>query len=88
VRDSGDDQQPGPAEAMRARVQASFDRQAMMATLGAELVPVEPGRVELALRHDARFTQQHGFVHAGAVAAVLDSAGTRRSASCRRRRPC
>ena len=59
---------------MRARVQASFGRQAMIATLGAELVSVEPGRVELALRHDARFTQQHGFVHAGAVAAVLDSA--------------
>ena len=59
---------------MRARVQASFDRQAMMATLGAELVSVEPGRAELALRHDARFTQQHSFMHAGAVAAVLDSA--------------
>jgi uncharacterized protein (TIGR00369 family) len=59
---------------MQARVQASFARQAMMATLGAELVSVEPGRVELALRHDARFTQQHGFMHAGAVAAVLDSA--------------
>ena len=59
---------------MRARVRASFARQAMMATLGAELVSVEPGRVELAIRHDARFTQQHGFLHAGAVAAVLDSA--------------
>ena len=59
---------------MRARVRASFGRQAMMATLGAELVSVEPGRVELAIRHDARFTQQHGFLHAGAVAAVLDSA--------------
>jgi uncharacterized protein (TIGR00369 family) len=59
---------------MRERVRASFGRQAMMATLGAELVSVEPGRVELAIRHDARFTQQHGFLHAGAVAAVLDSA--------------
>jgi uncharacterized protein (TIGR00369 family) len=59
---------------MRARVRASFGRQAMMATLGAELLSVEPGRVELAIRHDARFTQQHGFLHAGAVAAVLDSA--------------
>ncbi|MBO0785612.1 MAG: PaaI family thioesterase [Actinobacteria bacterium] len=59
---------------MRARVQASFARQAMMATLGAEMTSVTPGRVELALRHDERFTQQHGFVHAGAVAAVLDSA--------------
>ena len=59
---------------MRARVLASFGRQAMMATLGAELVSVVPGRVELAIRHDARFTQQHGFLHAGAVASVLDSA--------------
>jgi uncharacterized protein (TIGR00369 family) len=71
---SGEDQRAEPAEQMRARVRASFARQAMMATLGAELVSVERGQVELALRHDARFTQQHGFVHAGAVAAVLDSA--------------
>jgi uncharacterized protein (TIGR00369 family) len=59
---------------MRARVRDSFARQAMMATLGAELVSVQPGRVELAIAHDERFTQQHGFMHAGAVAAVLDSA--------------
>jgi uncharacterized protein (TIGR00369 family) len=65
---------PEPAEAVRARVRASIERQGMMATLGVELIAVEPGRVELALRHDDRFTQQHGFLHAGAVAAVLDSA--------------
>src|SRR5438552_16187258 len=46
----------------------------MMATLGAGLVSVERGRVELTLPKDTRFTQQHGFVHAGAVASVLDSA--------------
>ena len=40
---------------MRGRVQASFDRQAMMATLGAELVSVEPGRVEVALRRGDAF---------------------------------
>jgi uncharacterized protein (TIGR00369 family) len=65
---------PETAEAMRERVRASIARQAMMTTLGVELVAVERGRVELALRHDGRFTQQHGFLHAGAVAAVLDSA--------------
>jgi uncharacterized protein (TIGR00369 family) len=59
---------------MRTRVLASFARQAMMATLGVEVTSVMPGRVELVLRHDGRFTQQHGFLHAGAVAAVLDSA--------------
>ena len=61
-------------EARLARVRASFDRQGMMATLGVEVIAVEPGRVELALRHDDRFIQQHGFLHAGAVASVLDSA--------------
>jgi uncharacterized protein (TIGR00369 family) len=30
--------------------------------------------VEMAIRHDDRFTQQHGFLHAGAVSTVLDSA--------------
>ncbi len=74
VREPGGDQQTEPVAAMQARVQASFARQAMMATLGAELVSVDRGRVELALSRDERFTQQHGFVHAGAVAAVLDSA--------------
>src|ERR1700678_2941548 len=59
---------------MLARVRSSFDRQAMMATLGVEVIAVEPGRVEMSLRHDDRFTQQHGFLHAGAVASVLDSA--------------
>jgi uncharacterized protein (TIGR00369 family) len=62
------------SEAMLARVRASFDRQAMMTTLGVEVTAVEPGRVEMMLRHDDRFTQQHGFLHAGAVASVLDTA--------------
>lgn len=57
-----------------ARVRASFDRQGMMSTLGVEVTAVEPGRVEMSLRHDERFTQQHGFLHAGAVASVLDTA--------------
>jgi len=66
--------EPEPAEAMEARVRASMERQGMMATLGAELTGIERGRVEIALRYDERFTQQHGFLHAGAVASVLDSA--------------
>ncbi len=59
---------------MLARVRASFDRQGMMTTLGVEVAAVQPGRVEMLLRHDDRFTQQHGFLHAGAVASVLDTA--------------
>ena len=46
----------------------------MMHTLGVELTSIERGRVQMVLRHDDRFTQQHGFLHAGAVASVLDTA--------------
>jgi uncharacterized protein (TIGR00369 family) len=59
---------------MMARVRASFDRQAMMSTLGVEVTAVERGKVAMSLGHDERFTQQHGFLHAGAVASVLDTA--------------
>ena len=76
MRGPGEDQQAEPVAAMQARVRASFARQAMMATLGAELVSIERGRAELTLPRDERFTQQHGFVHAGAVAAVLTASYT------------
>jgi len=56
------------------RVHASFTRQRVMATIGAELMTIEPGFVEIALPFRADLTQQHGFVHAGIVATILDSA--------------
>ena len=56
------------------RVRESFARQALMQTMGATLERVEPGEVAIRLPFDARFTQQHGYLHAGAVAAVVDSA--------------
>ena len=58
---------PEPTEAMVARVRDSLGRQGLMATLGVELIAVVRGRVDLALRYDDRFTQQHGFLHAGAI---------------------
>ena len=57
-----------------ARVRASFARQAFMAALGAELIAVSPGEVSIALSFREDLTQQHGFLHAGAVASVVDSA--------------
>jgi uncharacterized protein (TIGR00369 family) len=56
------------------RVRSSFARQALMSTLGAALVSVAPGEVVIALPFAQRLTQQHGFLHAGAVAAIVDSA--------------
>lgn len=58
-----------------ARVRASFARQGAMRTLGAELVAVEPGRCTVALVPRPEVAQQHGYVHAGVVAAIVDSAG-------------
>jgi uncharacterized protein (TIGR00369 family) len=55
-------------------VRESFARQQFMATIGAELVRVAPGEVDIELRADPRLTQQHGFLHAGVVVAVVDSA--------------
>ena len=45
-----------------------------MRTLGATLERVAPGEVDLALPFRADLTQQHGFLHAGVVTAVIDSA--------------
>jgi uncharacterized protein (TIGR00369 family) len=56
------------------RVRASFARQTAMATLGARLERVAPGEVELLLLYRPDLTQQHGFLHAGVIAAVMDSA--------------
>ncbi len=58
----------------RGRVEQSFARQAFMQTLGAKLVAVAPGRVEITLARASALTQQHGFLHAGAVTSVVDSA--------------
>jgi uncharacterized protein (TIGR00369 family) len=59
---------------VEARVRSSFDRQPFMATLGASLARVEAGAVDIRLPMRADLTQQHGFLHASAVAAIADSA--------------
>jgi len=57
-----------------ARVRASFARQRVMETFGARLARVAPGEVEIELGFREELTQQHGYLHAGVVAAVVDSA--------------
>jgi uncharacterized protein (TIGR00369 family) len=56
------------------RVRASFGRQAVMRMLDVAMETVSPGVVDLTLPFRADLTQQHGFLHAGIVAAVVDSA--------------
>jgi uncharacterized protein (TIGR00369 family) len=68
-------QQAGSLDpATEARVRASFGRQTMLATLGAEIVEVDAGRVVLEMPSDPRFTQQFGYTHAGAVTTLVDTA--------------
>ncbi|HTQ79826.1 MAG TPA: PaaI family thioesterase [Thermoanaerobaculia bacterium] len=60
--------------AFAARVRESFARQSFMATLGVELTRVAPGEVDITLPFRADLTQQNGFLHAGVVTAIVDSA--------------
>lgn len=57
-----------------AKVRESFTRQKVMETFGASLTRLSPGRAEILLPFKEVLTQQHGFLHAGVVASVLDSA--------------
>lgn len=57
-----------------SRVRDSFTRQTFMAMLGASLTRVAPGEVTITLPVRAALAQQHGSVHAGALASILDSA--------------
>ena len=57
-----------------ARIRESFGRQRHMATLGVTIAYIGPGEVHLAMPYDQRFCQQNGFLHAGAIASLADSA--------------
>jgi len=57
------------------RVQASFDRQKVMALLGARLARLAPGECEIHLPFKPELTQQHGYFHGGIVGTIADSAG-------------
>jgi uncharacterized protein (TIGR00369 family) len=56
------------------RVRSSFARQAAMRMLDVRIERVAPGEVDLTFPFRADLTQQHGFLHAGVVTAVMDSA--------------
>lgn len=57
-----------------SRVRESFVRQRVMETLGARLTHVGPGVADIELPFRLDLTQQHGFLHAGILATIVDSA--------------
>lgn len=56
------------------RVRENFEQQRVMRLIGATLGVVEPGLVEIAVPFRDDLTQQDGYVHAGVVTTILDSA--------------
>jgi uncharacterized protein (TIGR00369 family) len=56
------------------RIAASFNAQRLMASIGAKLASVSDGEVHIVLPFSERLSQQHGYVHAGAITSILDSA--------------
>jgi len=56
------------------RVRESFVEQRVMSLIGASLVSVEPGIVEIEIMAREDLTQQNGYMHAGIVTTVMDSA--------------
>jgi uncharacterized protein (TIGR00369 family) len=57
-----------------ARVRSSFARQTLMRTIGAEMTKVAPGEIEIELAYRDDLAQQHGYLHAGVITAIVDSA--------------
>src|ERR1044071_620855 len=57
-----------------ARVRSSFARQTLMQTIGAEMTRVAPGEIEIELAYRDDLAQQHGYLHAGVITAIVDSA--------------
>jgi uncharacterized protein (TIGR00369 family) len=61
-------------ENVEQRIRRSFEAQGLMETLGAQLVLVQDGEVHVALPFSKRLSQQHGFIHAGAITSIVDNA--------------
>ena len=57
------------------RVRGSFDRQGAMRLIGARIVELAPGYCSIELPYRDDLAQQHGYIHAGIVGAIVDSAG-------------
>jgi len=60
--------------AYETAVRESFARQTLMSTLGASIAHLAPGEVHLRMPYDPALCQQNGYLHAGTIASLPDSA--------------
>lgn len=59
---------------MQQRITDSFNAQGLMSTLGAQIVSIDDGEVQLELPFSTKLTQQHGYLHAGVITSIVDTA--------------
>jgi uncharacterized protein (TIGR00369 family) len=55
-------------------IRQSFAQQTIMDLIDAKLTRVEPGLIEVTLPYRGDLAQQHGYLHAGIVTTIADSA--------------
>ena len=60
--------------AFAEEIRQSFAKQTIMGLIGAQLSRVDPGVIEITLPYRADLAQQHGYLHAGIVTTIADSA--------------
>ena len=51
----------------RNRVLSSFNNQGVMNTIGARIITIAPGKVEIDFGFHESLTQQHGYIHTAAT---------------------
>ena len=56
------------------KIKKSFADQSVMKTIGASIEAIGAGEIEIEFPYQSSLTQQNGFIHAGIVSTVLDSA--------------
>ena len=57
-----------------SRIRTSFGRQKMIESLNGRIAYIGPGELHIEAPFDERFTQQDGFLHAGIITTLMDSA--------------
>ena len=62
------------ADNYQERVRHSFAKQSFLVQMGAEIIHIAPGEVQIALNAREGLQQQHGFFHAGVSTSLADSA--------------
>jgi uncharacterized protein (TIGR00369 family) len=63
-----------PDSDFESRVRYGFSLQQLMTTIDARMTKVVPGEVHIELPFNQAWTQQHGYIHAGIITSIVDSA--------------